>query len=329
MPGTDVAEAVRVVFGELDALPYLPELPARGIGADLIGRTAALLVDLPTEVVPSGYRVADRPGKDTRRGLDLMERDLDTVYELAGKPRAVKVQLAGPWTLTAGIELARGQRILTDRGALRDFAESLTEGLRWHVAEVQRRTGSPVLVQLDEPTLPHVLAGGLRTPSGHGHLAAVPEPEVRELLAPVIDAARAATGAPVIVHCCADLRGGLALPVTTLRKAGADALAFDATGFADASAGVSDQLGEAIEDGMALVLGLVPSTAGGDTLRELATPALELTDRLGFARKLLGEQVMVTPTCGLAGAHPDDVRPILRRCTELAEAFVEPPESWE
>jgi len=44
MPGTDPAEAMRVIAGELPGFPYLPELPDRGPGADLTGRTAALLV---------------------------------------------------------------------------------------------------------------------------------------------------------------------------------------------------------------------------------------------------------------------------------------------
>ncbi|WP_031465248.1 methionine synthase [Sciscionella sediminilitoris] len=327
MPGTEVAEAVRTVFGELE-LPHVPELPARGVGADLIGRTAAILVDLPTEVVPSGYRVTARPGRDTRRGLDLLERDLDTVHELAGSPRQVKVQLAGPWTLTAGIELPRGQRVLTDHGALREFTASLIEGMRAHIAEVVRRTEAEVFVQLDEPSLPFVLIGGLATPSGYGKLPAVAEPEVRALLTEVLEAARAATGNPVIVHCCAPLSGDLAVPIAMLHKAGADALALDVTGFAKASATVSDALGEAIEDGLALLLGLVPSTGQGGELRSLAAPALELVDRLGFDRALLAERCVVTPSCGLAGARPAEAPAILRRCTELAAAFTEPPESW-
>ena len=61
MPGTDALEAARTVVGELAQLPHLPELPGRGAGADLIGRTAALLVDLAVELVPSGYRVTARP----------------------------------------------------------------------------------------------------------------------------------------------------------------------------------------------------------------------------------------------------------------------------
>jgi len=50
LPGTDPLEAARTVAGELPELPYLPELPARGVGADMIGRTAALLVDSTGEL---------------------------------------------------------------------------------------------------------------------------------------------------------------------------------------------------------------------------------------------------------------------------------------
>ena len=43
MPGTDVVQTCRMVFGELPDLPFLPELPGRGPGADMTGRAAALL----------------------------------------------------------------------------------------------------------------------------------------------------------------------------------------------------------------------------------------------------------------------------------------------
>ena len=62
MPGTDPTDAAALVFGELPELPHLPELPARGPGADLIGRGAGFLLDLPVELVPSGWRLAAHPG---------------------------------------------------------------------------------------------------------------------------------------------------------------------------------------------------------------------------------------------------------------------------
>lgn len=329
MPGTDPAEAATTVFGELPDLPHLPELPARGLGADLIGRTAGLLIDLPFEVVPSGYRVTAHPGSDQRRAVELLARDLDALQEVAdrtgGRPNAVKVQVAGPWTLTADIELIRGHRVLTDAGALREFGQSLAEGLAAHVAEVAARTGAPVLVQLDEPTLPTVLAGRLPTPSGFGMVPAVGKHEAVELLSTVIEAAKAASGGEVVVHCCAPNP-----PIALLREAGADALSLDATLLANGSAGIFDALGEAWDGGTMLLLGLVPSTdpARPPTLHDVAKPALALVDRLGFPRTLLAERAVPTPTCGLAGASQAWARRALTLSRELGQAFVEPPESW-
>jgi methionine synthase II (cobalamin-independent) len=325
LPGTDPDEAARVVVGELPALPHLPELPARGVGAEIIGRTAGLLVDLAVEVVPSGYRVTARPGRDHRRAVDLLRRDLDAfeeALERAGaRPDVVKVQLAGPWTLTSGIELARGHRVLTDPGALREFTESLAEGLALHVAEVAKRTGARVVVQLDEPALPAVLAGLLPTPSKLGTIAPVHDPEARDGLATVL----AAAGDGAVVHVCAPRP-----PVTLLRDAGAAAVAIDATLLADAPTATWDALGEAWQAGTTLLLGLVPSTDPGTpvSLRSLAKPALDLADRLGFPRSVLAELAVPTPTCGLAGAHPSWVRRALSLTRDLASAFAEPPEKW-
>ncbi|WP_243792564.1 methionine synthase [Saccharopolyspora gloriosae] len=323
MPGTDPLEAARIVLGELPGLMPFPELPARGVGADMLGRTAGLLVDLAVEVVPSGYRVAGKPGRDHRRALDLLRWDLDAVEQAvaeAGAPQAVKVQAAGPWTLAAGIELERGHRVLTDPGALRDFAESLTEGLRAHAAQVAARTGAPVVVQLDEPSLPAVLAGSLPTPSGYGRVAAVPEPEAQSLLGEVIGSLEAATGAPVLVHCCADRP-----PVRLLRGAGAGTVALDATRLGSVTGALADELGEAWEEGTRLLLGLVPGLAPEDRpdVRELARPGLDLAARLGFAPKALLERSAVSPACGLAGASPEWARRALSLAKDVTEVFAE------
>src|SRR5436305_5302145 len=88
VPGHDPVEAARMVVGELPDFPYLPELPARGVGADLIGRAAAVMIDLPVEVVPSGYRVTARPGMDQRRAADLLRRDLDAIQNVLDETRA-------------------------------------------------------------------------------------------------------------------------------------------------------------------------------------------------------------------------------------------------
>lgn len=329
MPGTDLAEAAAIILGELPEFPHVPELPSRGLGADVIGRTAAMLVDLAVEVVPSGYRVAARPGGDHRRGVDLLRWDLDgwseAVEQAGARPRVVKTQLAGPWTLAAGIELPRGHRVLTDHGALREFTDSLVEGASAHVAELAARTGAKVVVQLDEPSLPEVLAGSLPTPSGYGTVPAVPEPRARELLADVVERFEKATDAPVVLHCCARRP-----PIGVLRGSGASALAIDATLLDGAPGSLLDEIGEAWDSGMVFFLGLVPAEDPERplSLKEAAGPALRLVDRLGFNRSILADRAVPTPTCGLAGASQDWMRRALALSRDLGKAFVEPPEGW-
>lgn len=329
MPGTDPVEAASIVFGELPEFPYFPELPSRGVGADLIGRTAALLVDLAVEVVPSGYRVAARPGHEHRRAVDLLRWDLDAVQEArekaGGAPAAFKTQVAGPWTLAANVELARGHRILTDRGALRDFSASLLDGLAGHVAELKSRIGAPIVIQFDEPSLPAVLDGDLPTASGYGTVPAVPEPEARQLLETVLSGAERITGQPVVVHCCAKKP-----PISLLRAAGAGAIAFDFSLLRGAAAEQLDEIGEALDSGTKLLLGLVPTSDPGAplTLRDVVSPVFKLVDRLGFGREILAERTVPTPACGLAGAGTEWMRRTLTLSREAGKAFAEPPEGW-
>ncbi len=304
LPGTDVTEAAATVVGELPLLPHLPELPARGVGADMIGRTAALLVDLAVEVVPSGWRVTARPGRDHRRALDLLRFDIDALDAACAGPRPewVKVQAAGPWTLAASVELHTGHRVLTDRGAVREFAGSLGEGLRAHVAEVAERTGARVLVQLDEPSLPAVLAGMLPTASGWGTVRSVSAQDAQDLLRDLV----AGLGAPVVVHCCAPNP-----PVRLLAAVGVAGIGIDATlpVFSGPTAlpAALDALGEVWDAGIPLLLGLVPAlppqrTAPGRPALVPRGRGSAPTRRSGIARRRrprLGRS-----RCAVRPAHP-------------------------
>lgn len=171
LPGTDLTQAADVVLSE-SPLPHVPQLPDRGVGSDLIGRTAAML-EIPVARGPRGWRVAARASKDA----DRMERDLDHLEGLwHGKADTVKVQLAGPLTLAAEIEMANGHRMITDPGALRDLTDALLEVCVGHRRDVERRFGKSVL-QLDEPRLPEVVAGTLQGATDFETIRAIPEPE--------------------------------------------------------------------------------------------------------------------------------------------------------
>ncbi|HEX2075513.1 MAG TPA: methionine synthase [Geodermatophilus sp.] len=307
LPGTDPAEALRVVTGELPEFPHLPELPDRGAGADMIGRTAALLVDLSVDLVPAGWRLVPRPGVDQRRAREFLARDLDALHEVAADHAGPwKVQAAGPWTLAAGLERVRGDRAVADPGARRDLAQSLAEGLAQHVDAVSARVpGARVVVQLDEPSVPAVLQGALPTVSGFGKLPAVPAPAVQEELAALV----AALPAPVVVHCCTNRA-----PLDLFRAAGAAAVSFDLGLVQDL-----DAVGAAVEAGTHLLPGVVPGT-------DTALPAPKATAsrvqawwrELGFPLDRLAAAVTLTPACGLAGASPGYARAAMTHVREAA-----------
>jgi len=290
--------AVRLILDTMPDGPHLAELPERGPGADLIGRGAGLLLDLPVDLQPSGWRFVPRPGMDLGRTRDLWARDVDALAQEAGDYRGwFKIQLAGPWTLAAGVELHRGDKAVADAGATRDITQSSAAGLAEHMAAIGRAMPyADLVVQLDEPSLPAVLRGGVRTASGFGRLDAIDEPVVEAGLRTVLQAAGTA---PTIVHCCA-----AEVPIELLRRTGPTALSLDLELSFD-----REEMGVTIEAGTALLLGVLP---GADA--PLPTP-VHTADRLrswwrrlGFDPESLPGMVTLTPTCGLAGASPGYAR---------------------
>jgi methionine synthase II (cobalamin-independent) len=300
-PGDDnaaYAEAVRLVLGELPDLPHLPEVPGRGAPADLTGRALAVVADLGADLQPAGWRLTDAPGIDHRRARSQLAQDLDGLEEqAAGYAGPFKIQIAGPWTLAATVEKPRGDRVLSDFGARRDLAQALAEGVRVHIADVRRRLpgATELLVQVDEPALPAVLAGAVPTASGFGRHRTVDLPVASAALEWIF-AAITDAGATPIVHCCAG-----DVPVDLLRKAGARGLSVDLTTLA---ASGYDGLAEALEAGDRVLLGVVPALdpASPPTEKRLTEQVLRWLDMLGLDPATIGDRLVVTPTCGLAGA---------------------------
>jgi methionine synthase II (cobalamin-independent) len=316
MPGTDAAEACRVVFGELPDLPHLPELPDRGPGADLTGRTAALLVDLPVQTTPRGWQLADRPGRDLTRAASYWSQDLDALEEIADGYRGpLKIQVCGPWTLASTLELSRSLNpALADPSAVADLTASLAEGLANHAADVRRRIpGATLIVQLDEPALPAALAGRVPTASGFNVVGAVDQAVAGQRLEAVLSAA----GAFTVVHCCHQ-----EVPFPLLKAAGASAVSFDLAVLRNSDI---DLVAELADTGLALFAGALPTSSaqrldGGPPLapRQTAEQVVTLWRRTGLASARLAEQVVITPACGLAGVSPVAARAALAHCRDAA-----------
>jgi methionine synthase II (cobalamin-independent) len=319
-PGIAARQAAEVVVGELGAaMAHLVELPARGVGSDIVGRAGALLIDVAIDTVPRGYRIAARPGAVTRRAVSLLDEDIDALEEawetagLRGSGRPVKVQAPGPITLAAELELANGHRAITDLGAVHDIAASLAEGVATHRASLSRRLDTPVVVQFDEPSLPAAVAGRLTGVTTLSPVAAIDE----TLATTLLDTCAAAAGAEVSVHSCAT-----ALPWKVLQRSNISAVSVDA-GMLEAAD--LDAIAEFVESGRVVVLGVVSSSTPTrlPAVEEVAAAVVAITDRLGFSRSVLRDRIGITPACGLAAATTQWARTAIGLARRAAEAYVE------
>lgn len=310
MPGADYAESLRLVLGEVGDFAYVPELPARGVHAGMIGRTLSVLDGLDADLQPDGWRIGVGEGADLRRARSLLAQDLDVAEELAGTHEGpLKLQVTGPLTLAATVERPRGDKMLADHGARREIAESLAEGLRTHIADARRRFAkADLVVQVDEPAIAAVLTGGIPTASGFSRHRSVHPPEADELLRFVVEAITDA-GARAAVHSCAP-----DVPVELLAGAGFTAISFDLS-----LARPDDIWAETFEKGVDLWFGVVPSTdAAGVTDKALAGRIETFFGHFGFDEESYADRLVVTPTCGLAGASPAWARTALSTAQSVA-----------
>lgn len=316
MPGTSALEAARVVAGELPDLIHVVELPERGPGADMVGRAGALLVSVSSslgmDTTPDGWRFAAGGGRYMRRAQSFLGEDLDALEQTAADYRGpVKCQVAGPWTIAASVELPSGERALRDPAATWDIAQALAEALGAHIGDVRRRVpgATAILVQVDEPGLPAVLAGRVGTASGLSSYAPVDPQEATRCLATVLAAVQEADALGG-VHCCAS-----GAPLALLRAAGARFVSVDVSLLDPRQ---DEEVGQAWEAGVGLMAGTVPSTGTGAPSDVVASaPLRALMGRLGIVDERAIASLAVTPTCGLARATPAWARIALASCASV------------
>jgi hypothetical protein len=309
-PGGDALEEQSAVVGDLAAAPQgVDGLPFRvqpaGPGRpDATGRTAGTLLDLPVEMGPHGWKLADRAGHDLARVRAVAREELDALAVAAhGWDGPLVVPVQGPLTLAASLYLARGDRALADEGAVRALADSLAAGLTEELGRLRVAVpGAEPVVLLHEPMLAAVLVGAVPTFSGYSAIRRVPGPVVGERLRTVAGAVRAAGATRVVVHL-AD--AWAALPAVTASGADAVGLAvrqgLDERGW--------ERLAEAVEGGLGLWAALPPvasSQCAGPDVRGQADTLAGPWRRVGLPVERLGDVVLVA-------GHPSPTPAAARR----------------
>jgi hypothetical protein len=238
-----------------------------------------------------------------------LAEDLDALEEVTqGYAGPLKIQVCGPWTLAASVEGVGGERLVRDPGAVREIAEGLAETARAHVSDLRRRipASHPVL-QWDEPLLPAVIAGRVRTASGLATYRSVDLPVISRALTTVFTAVEDATCG---VHCCAR-----EAPVGLVVESGAQFVTIDMLD----TRPLDVEVASAWESGVGILLGCVPSRAGMGRLSDEAVsrPARRYLADLGFEDERYLRELAITPTCGLAGADPAWVLSALAACRTI------------
>lgn len=287
-------EAAELVFDLFPHLPFVPELPSAGVGSDFVGRTASLLHDLHVDVQPSGWRIVDKAGADERRAKSAMSHGLDAFHEVFdGFEGRIKIQVAGPLTLTALLETSRAGSLLSDEIATKDVAQSLAYGVELLVADLHRRLPgvTSVVVQIDEPLITQIMRGAIKSASGFGRIRIPSQDEVISLISPF------ARDNQLVMHSCAD-----SLPIELLGRTAINALSLDASLI---GRNEYEPLAELHDRGKSIWLGVL-----GGVDRQLPSVSATVTFVQNLARDigLPLESLALTHKCGLAGASPEYAR---------------------
>lgn len=316
LPGDDPRAAAALVVDALPELPHVPELADRGPWAQLVGRAAAVLVDLPVEWEGSAWRTSFRPGRDMSRARAMLAEDLDAVEDrFQGYNGQAKLQMGGPLTLAAVLELRGGSAAISDPSAVADLAASLREGLSEHLRNLRRRVpGAEWVVQVDEPALSAVTAGSIPRPSGWGTIAAVESADAGRLLRSVTSEF-SEDAVAVVVHSCATEPDWVALTGGAHTEHRAISVDLEVIDLEAAAPAMEAWLGA----GGSLWFGVDPLASTDDGA---GSPLERLEDArsvLGITADDFAGRIAVTPSCGISGsasvasASYAGVRQLMRR----------------
>ncbi len=300
LPGTDPFEAAAGVADGLPDWPHLPELPARGPGADMVGRAMHLLTrvsaEFAVETAAAGWRRIPAPGLDMRRAGSLFAADCEAVEQrFAGYSGPFTVPIAGPWTLAASVTDEWGERTLRDRGYVADLCNAHGEAAAGLVSAFRRiLPAAQIIIAVDEPALAAVHDGEIPFSSGYRRHRAVPSDELVSGLRPTCDAVRAVGGA-FALHTCAR-------PVwSVIHDLRPDHLSLDVSLLGESD---TEPFGIWLESGAGTVWGVWPASgpAGPDETDEAYGAVIGWLRRLGMDAARMPGASAVSPRCGLAGA---------------------------
>jgi methionine synthase II (cobalamin-independent) len=255
------------------------------------------------DLVHSRFKMGPETGNTFFRFLDRMHR--------AAPPelRALKGQIAGPFTLLTGLKDQRDRALLYDDRLQDALPKHLAMKAKWQIHHLQS-LGRPVIIFLDEPAL-----------AGYGSSAfiSVSREQVQQLLKEVVDAVHEAGGLAGI-HICANTDWLLAF------DSGVDIINFDAYNYFEKFALYREAFFRFVNEGRTVAWGMVPTADPNSIRQETAQGLVErwLKDVEGLTtpdmpmEKILA-QSLFTPSCGCGSLPEEAAERVLQLNREFGE----------
>jgi methionine synthase II (cobalamin-independent) len=221
----------------------------------------------------------------------------------------IKCHITGPFTFAAAIKDESGKALLHDKVFLQAVIKGLLMKALWQIKYLSE-FGKRIVVFIDEPYLG--CFGSAYTPLNRE--------EVITGLTELTEAIKA-EGALTGVHCCGNTDWSIFTDTKTI-----DIINFDAYSFLDKFVLYAKDIDGFLKRGGVICWGIVPT----QELDAKIKPA-ELLSRLnggidalvmkGVGRKLISENLLVSPACGLGTLEPRQAEKILSLLSEVSSAL--------
>ncbi|MDD5155596.1 MAG: methionine synthase [Candidatus Omnitrophica bacterium] len=305
LPHKDAGSALDLVFEYCPQIPFWPQLPKRDVREGMIAQFSE---NLPCLQV-SGQGLFLNP-EDKEKKLEVFYEHiiandagyfavsadfalgLHAFYQRLKKTNLkdiefIKLHLTGPFSFAAGIKDEKGVALLHDPVFMQAILKGLGMKALWQI-NLFREFGKKMILFLDEPYLG--CFGSAYTPINR-----------EDVVSALSDLAKDIKSDDVLlgVHCCGNTDWSIFTDVPAV-----DIINFDAFSYLDKLLLYADNLSAFFKRQGILCWGIAPTTEFSgketpDSLVKTLISGIDILSQKGLDKKLLLENLLISPACGL------------------------------
>jgi len=327
LPHLEAQEALDLIFKYVPNAPFWPQLPKRDFRE---GMVAQFSENLPCLKIKDGSVIFDPQNKEGKLEAfyeKVISDDLDyfkisesfalglhRLYERLNKTDLtpvdfIKIQVTGPFTFLASVNDENGRLLLHDPVFKQAIVKGLGMKLRWQI-DLFKKFGKRIIAFIDEPYLGAF--GSAYTPINR-----------QDIVQGLSELGESAKFKDVFlgIHCCGNTDWSIFTDIPCI-----NVINFDAYNFQEKFVLYAKELKGFLKRGGAICWGIVPTQEfGGEENVELLIYKLRQgVDNLvkrGIEEKLLWENLIISPACGLGTFNPQKAEQAFSLLSETS-AFI-------